>query len=114
MTKEDYIEFCREIPGALIEQPFTNDFSTYVVRRQDNRRWFGVIMVKDSRAFVNLKCDPLEADFLRGVYVGIVPAYHMNKQHWSSVYFHSDVPDELIMDLTRKSFQLTAKKKGRG
>lgn len=25
-------------------------------------------------------------DFLRKVYPGVQPAYHMNKQHWNSVY----------------------------
>ncbi len=110
MNKDEYIEFCRTIPGAVVDQPFTDDFLTYTARHMKSRKWFGVIMELDGSVFVNLKCDPLESDFLRSVYEGITPAYHMNKLHWSSVCLSSDVPDELIIDLTLKSFHLTETK----
>ena len=61
--------------------------------------------------FANLKCDPLEADFLRKAFKGVVPAYHMNKVHWNTVYLDSDVPDEEIRRMTLSSFNLTAGKK---
>ena len=60
---------------------------------------------------VNLKCDPMEADFLRRVYEGVTPAYHMNKTHWNTVYFDSDVPDDEFIRMTEISFNLTRKKR---
>lgn len=68
-------------------------------------------MELDGRVIVNLKCDPMQADFLRRIYKGIVPAYHMNKTHWNTVYLDSDVPDEEIENMTLESFNLTEKPK---
>lgn len=69
---------------------------------------------REGAAFVNLKCEPLEASLLRQAFSGLRPGYHMNKQHWVSVYLQSDVPDELICQLTMESFRLTERSKRRG
>lgn len=55
---------------------------------------------------VNLKCDPTEAIDLRERYEGIEPGWHMNKRHWNSVYFDSDVPATLFRTLVEQSYQL--------
>lgn len=115
MTKEKYIEFCKSIIGAGVDQPFNEDFLTYVARHNDSRKWFALIMELDGKAIVNLKCEPMQADFFRNVYQGVIPAYHMNKVHWNTVYLQSDVPDEVIEQMTLDSFYLTEKKsKARG
>lgn len=111
MTKDEYLDFCRGLSGAVVDQPFEEDFSSWIARHQDSRKWFAAILEHDGREFVNLKCDPIESEFLQSVYEGIVPGYHMNKTHWISVYFDSDVPEMLMMELTKMSFKLTAKKK---
>ncbi len=56
--------------------------------------------------FVNLKCNPEEALELREQYLGIKPGWHMSKKHWNSVYFDSDVSDQLILELVDKSYEL--------
>ena len=111
MTKEKYLEFCRNIAGASVDRPFNEDFNSYAARHTINRKWFALIMERDGKDIVNLKCDPLQADFLRGIYKGVVPAYHMNKTHWNTVYLDSDVPDEEIENMTLESFNLTEKPK---
>ncbi len=111
MTKEKYLEFCRNIAGASVDRPFNEDFSSYAARHTISRKWFALIMELDGRVIVNLKCDPMQADFLRRIYKGIVPAYHMNKTHWNTVYLDSDVPDEEIENMTLESFNLTEKPK---
>lgn len=111
MTKDEYLDFCRGLNGVVVDQPFEEDFSSWIARHQDSRKWFAAILEHDGREFVNLKCDPIESEFLQSVYDGIVPGYHMNKTHWISVYFDSDVPDMLLMELTKMSFKLTTKKK---
>ena len=63
------------------------------------------------KTVVNLKCEPMESDFLRSVFKGVIPAYHMNKVHWNTVFLESDVPDEEIERMTLTSFALTDKKK---
>lgn len=111
MDKKTYLDWCRGLDGTIVDQPFEADFSSYIVRHADTRKWFAAVMEHDGREFVNLKCDPIESEFLRSVYSGITPGYHMNKTHWISVYFESDVPDELLCQLTLASRRLTGKGK---
>lgn len=111
MDKQTYLDWCREIPGAVVDQPFEGDFDIYIVRHIDTGKWFAALLEHDGRQMVNLKCDPIESEFLQSVYQGITPGYHMNKTHWISVYFGSDVPDELLRQLTHASFRLTDKRK---
>lgn len=39
-------------------------------------------------------------------YEGIGPGWHMNKKHWISVRFDSDVPERLLRELIRRSYEL--------
>ena len=110
MTKKDYIDFCKNIGGAAVDQPFPDDFETYAVRHELSRKWFALIMELNGKTVVNLKCEPMQSDFLRSVYKGVIPAYHMNKTHWNTVFLDDDVPDDEIKRMTLNSFQLTGKK----
>ena len=112
VRKDDYLGFCAALPGAALDQPFVRERSgfiavTYIARHQATKKWFAAIMERDGSAFVNLKCEPMEANLLRQAYKGIQPGYHMNKEHWNSVYLCSDVPEELIRQLTMESYHLT-------
>lgn len=109
MNKQDYLDWCRDLPNTLVDQPFEEDFSSWIVRHADTRKWFAAVLEHGGREFVNLKCDPIESEFLQSVYKGIFPGYHMNKVHWISVCFDSDVPDELFHQLTLTSQKLTDK-----
>ena len=111
MNRSEYLDFCRGIAGAKVDQPFEEDFVSTIARHADTGKWFAAVLEHDGRDFVNLKCDPIEAEFLRGAYAGIAPAYHMNKTHWITVYFESDVPDDLLRALTAASFRLTGGRK---
>lgn len=111
MNKQEYLDFCRDMPGAALDQPFNEDFDTWIARHADTGKWFAAVLRHESRDFVNLKCDPVESEFLQSVYDGVTPGYHMNKTHWISVYFDADVPDGLICRLTQESFRLTGRRK---
>lgn len=113
MDKEQYLEHLRNMGGVTVDQPFDEDFTTWVGRHTDSRKWFALIMEVNGRSAVNMKCDPMEADFLRSIYEGVTPAYHMNKTHWNTVYLDADVPDEELIRMTENSFSLTDKKKKR-
>ena len=111
MTRDEYLEYCGTIVGAVMDKPFRNDDYSTVVRHIDTMKWFGLLMLLDGKDVVDLKCDPMEAEFLRSAYSGVIPAYHMNKVHWNTVFLDSDVPDEEIFRMTMNSYDLTAKKK---
>ena len=86
---------------------------SYIARHRDSGKWFAAILEHGGRDFVNLKCEPIEAEFLRSVYAGIEPGYHLHKIHWNTVYFDSDVPDDLLKQMTMASFRLTEARKRR-
>ena len=109
MTRQEYLDYCGTISSAVMDTPF-DEAETVALRHRDTRKWFGLVMEHGGRVIVNLKCEPMEADFLRQAYEGVIPAYHMNKTHWNTVYLDSDVPDEEIFRMTMVSFELTKKK----
>lgn len=111
VNKQTYLDWCRQIPGAIVDQPFEGDFETYIARHGDTSKWFAAVLKHDGRSLVDLKCDPIESEFLQSVYRGITPGYHMNKTHWISVYFDSDISDDLLRQLTLNSFRLTDMRK---
>jgi predicted DNA-binding protein (MmcQ/YjbR family) len=67
-------------------------------------------MRHNGQLYLNLKCNPMEADFMRQVYSGVIPGYHMNKTHWNTVIIGSDVPREEIIRMIRHSYELTMPK----
>lgn len=108
MTREAWLALCVSLEGAATDSPFRLDERTTVARHERNRKWFGLLMDLEGRDAVNLKCEPTQTALLRGMFAGIIPAWHMNKDHWITVYLDSDVPDEVIANLTRDSYALTA------
>ncbi len=111
MTKEEYLEFCETIGGTELDKPFPEDFESVVARRSDNKKWFALVMLYQGKHIVNLKCDPMESELEQKLFSGVIPAYHMNKKHWISVFLNSDVPREEIERLTMESYELTKKGK---
>ena len=56
-------------------------------------------------AKVSLKCDPVDGANLVGQYESVTPGYHMNKKHWITVALTGDLPDDLLADLVRGSYE---------
>jgi len=110
MDRDSYLAFCASLEGAALDNPFEDDPITCVARHSDNRKWFALVMRLNGKDVVNLKVHPEDAFAEREAFDGIIPAYHMNKTHWITISPESDVPDELIRDLTRESYDLTRRK----
>ncbi|MDD3335396.1 MAG: MmcQ/YjbR family DNA-binding protein [Eubacteriales bacterium] len=55
---------------------------------------------------LNLKCDPLESEFLRSQYTDILPGFYSDKRCWISVRMDGSVPRELIQKLCDGSYAL--------
>ena len=54
---------------------------------------------------LTLKCEPLEAELLRGQYPDILPGFYMDKRNWISIRLDGAVPQELIQQLCVKSYR---------
>ena len=53
------------------------------------------------------KVDPNYSDILRNTYDYIIPAYHMNKEHWNTIIVDEKVDNNLVKELIEQSYQLT-------
>ena len=108
MIKQDLIDMCLGLDGAVADYPF--DESWAVLRHGDTRKWFACVFERDG-VCINLKIEPAMGALLQEEYKSITPAYHMNKWHWIMVKTGGDVDKDMLLDLIRVSYTLTAKKK---
>lgn len=116
-TRGELIAFCLRLPGAYEDYPFDEDRNApgawTVMRHRENRKSFALIFERGGFLNVNLKCDPAEADFLRRIYRSVIPAYHMNKEHWNGVVLDGSVPEQELFGWIGESFDLTKPKRKR-
>lgn len=93
-----------------------------VFRHPNSRKWFAVGMrVMYSRLgrqrdgavdIIDVKTGPL----LMGSYLGqpgILPGYHMNKNHWLTILLDGTASDDVIKELLDISWELTKQTGGR-
>ena len=119
MTKQELLEYCLDTYGTSPDYPFEADFETAVLRHQNTRKWYAIVMRVSRCKFgfdsdsvidvVNLKL-PTEMCGSFGESDGVYPAYHMNKLHWISVLL-PDARDHVVQFLLRVSFEATKTKK---
>lgn len=81
------------------------------IRYQIGGKMFAAVCLGEDNqpVFITLKLEPVEGTFFRSQYPDIIPGYYMNKEHWNSVKADGEVPDELLMDLLDKSYELVLK-----
>jgi predicted DNA-binding protein (MmcQ/YjbR family) len=101
MTLEEFRAHCMQKPGFSEDFPFGPETLVFRVAGK-----MFALMGADTFASVNLKCDPEYAIELRERYEGIIPGYHMNKQHWNTVATDGSVPGKLILELADGSYDL--------
>ncbi len=117
MTRRELIDLCLGYSGSYEDYPF-DDYtnaggagtSWTVMRHRGNRKSFALIFERDGLC-VNLKCEPMRADFLRRAFPdAVTPAYHMNKEHWNTVK-PDLVSREDLEAMIDESYELTRPKR---
>ena len=97
INKRELIDICLTLPNSYEDYPFdgdshSDDGTWTVTRHRANKKGFAHIYERNGKLCINLKCNPLEADFLRKAFADVLPGWHMNKTHWNTVYIGGDVP----------------------
>ncbi|MFS9171589.1 MmcQ/YjbR family DNA-binding protein [Streptococcus infantis] len=110
---------------ALVQEKYGNQLEylwekspdTAVLRHEDNKKWYAILMRipwdrldKEREGLVeavNLKHDQV-ADLLSQN--GVYPAFHMNKRYWISLPLDDTLTDEKVLELFERSWFLTSKK----
>lgn len=103
MNIEEFRDYCLGFKGVTEAFPF--DETTLVFKVMG--KMFALTDV-DNFESINLKCDPEKVIELREQYAAVLPGYHMNKQHWNTVLTNGEIPDPLLKEWTRDSYDLVA------
>lgn len=110
ISRSDAIAACMLLPGAYEDYPF-DDPGWTCMRHAGNKKTFAFIFERNGRIWINVKAEPLKADFWRDAFDAVVPAYHMNKRHWISIILDGSMAKEDIRMLIEDSWKLTVEKK---
>ncbi|WP_160241002.1 MmcQ/YjbR family DNA-binding protein [Acinetobacter indicus] len=94
------------LPEATVTQPFGEGCDVFKV--QD--KVFMLQFHLHGQAAINLKVAPDHGAMLRDIYPYIRSGWHMNKQHWISVYEDEELDEALIEDLVLNSYALVVSK----
>ncbi|MBB6735675.1 MmcQ/YjbR family DNA-binding protein [Cohnella zeiphila] len=107
MNHKQLIELGLGLPGTSLKYPFDPAMPVLFV----GSRLFALLGRSDGKESVNLKTPPEEAWLLRETYPGsVLPGYHMNKKHWNTVILNGSVPNDVIEQMLRDSYQLVRAK----
>lgn len=101
MNIEEFRDFCLSLKGTTEDFPFDEETLVFKVMG----KMFALTDV-DAFGSVNLKCDPVKVPELREQYKGVLPGYHMSKKHWNTVLTNGEIPDPLLKQWTRDSYDL--------
>lgn len=120
--RESVIKYAAERYGVQPENLWAKFPNYAVLRHDDNRKWFAVIMdVKREKLglsgegnvdILELKCDPVMAGSLVSA-DGVLPAYHMHRGSWITVLLDGSTDNDFVFPLLDMSFDITRDKKAR-
>ena len=105
--KGEIIEYCLTLENTFKDCPFPDDFESVTMKHCKNKKWFALIMNVKNKLYLNVKTDPNYSDILRNTYDYIIPAYHMNKEHWNTIIVDEKVDKTLVKEMIEQSYQLT-------
>ena len=105
MDLEKFSSYCLSLKAVTEEMPFGDTVVVYKVAG----KMFALCGL-DPFESINLKCDPEEAIELRERYPAVQPGYHMNKQHWNTILMDHSIPDSLLLEWTKNSYDLVVSK----
>ena len=95
-----------KLPEVTVTQPFGDGCDVYKVMD----KVFMLSFHLEGKAAINLKVLPDNGSMLRDIYPFIRAGWHMNKQHWISVFADEALEDELLQDLVLNSYELVVSK----
>lgn len=109
MNRKDIIKYCLKFSNVYEDYPFPNDNNSVTLKHKNNNKWFALIMNVRGEEYLNIKTEFEYSELLRKTYDYIIPAYHMNKQHWNTIILSDKCDKKLIKELIEQSYELTKK-----
>ena len=106
IKREEVLSFCQTLNEVYLDKPF-KDPNYIAIRHNKNKKIFILVFERDDKIWLNVKCNTEWRDFFRSTYKSVVPAYHMNKEHWNSIILDGEVPKKEIIRMIEESYDLT-------
>lgn len=107
MNAEEFREYCLSLPKTHERMPFEGFFhnsrSILVMYVMEKMFCFFDIDKFDA---CTIKCDPDKISELKEKYKAISKPFNLSQKYWISVRFDDDVPDKLLKELVRESYNL--------
>ncbi|TCB49795.1 hypothetical protein E0H80_10295 [Acinetobacter sp. ANC 4779] len=98
-----------QFPEVTVTQPFGDGCDVFKIIN----KVFMLSFHLEAKAAINLKVIPDDGAMLRDIYPYIRAGWHMNKQHWISVYEDENMDEALVQDLILNSYDLVVSKLNR-
>ncbi len=105
MNSDELRAYCMMKTGANEGFPFGDDVLVIKVAS----KMFAILAEEDGTPKISLKCDPEIALQLREEFSAVKPGYHLNKQHWNTVWVDGTIPDDRIKHMIDDSYLLVFK-----
>ncbi|MCH9028209.1 MAG: MmcQ/YjbR family DNA-binding protein [Bacteroidetes bacterium] len=105
MNVEDISEYCLSKKGTSEDFPFDEETLVFKVMG----KMFALIPLERIPLQINLKCEPELAVELRERYEAVQPGFHMNKNHWNTIWVDGTLRNELIYKWINDSYNLVVK-----
>ena len=102
MTRDQVLELCSSLSGAVEDDPFGDEVAVFKV----GGKMFALVTLAGEFGDVTLKCDPEWAEELRAIYSAVRPGYHTNKRHWNTVDLDGTVDDPELQAMIEHSYEL--------
>jgi len=102
MTRDEVLEACGGLVGAVEDYPFGDEVAVYKV----GGRMFALVSLDGDPGSVNLKCDPDLVLELRARYPAVRPGYHQDKRHWNTVELDGSIPESELREMIEQSYEL--------
>jgi len=102
MNVEEVRDYCLSKKSVTESTPFDDVTLVFKVAG----KMFALLPLDEINLSINLKCEPEKAVSLREMYPSVKPGYHMNKNHWNTVYVDGTVEKKLILQWIDDSYQL--------
>ena len=109
MNRKDVIKYCLKLENVYEDYPFPDDNNSVTMKHIKNKKWFALIMNVKGKDYLNIKTEPEYSELLRKSYDYIIPAYHMNKEHWNTIILSDKCDKKIIEELLDRSYELTKK-----
>lgn len=106
-TRKQALEFALSLPQTYMDTPF-DDTNWQLVRMKDSKKTVCCIYERNGYININVKAKPDRALLWRSIYRSVTPAYHQNKEHWSTIILDGTVRTQDIKSMIMESYELVS------